>query len=398
MEPTLPPSPAVARTAPARPVQIYLDSAASAPVDPAVAAKMADVQGRFGANPSSVHKAGLRAAREVELARMRLAARLNCPPEALTFTGCATEANNLALKGVLWASPPDRRHLIVSAIEHPSVLGVARWLEQTGQARLTVLPVNADGRVTPEVLARALAPDTVLVSVMHANNEVGTIQPLAALGQLCRDHGVLLHTDACQSFLKVPIDLAALPVDLLSINAHKVHGPKGVGALYIRPGVTLTPMLHGGGHENGLRAGTLNVPGIAGFGEAVERFTAHELDRIAELRAHLLGRLARDLPQHRRNSPDADALCNIVNVDIPGHTGKTLFQALDRRGIRVSSSSACHSTKLTPSPVLLAMGLDAPTADRALRISLGRFNTVDEVDALMDALVDIVAHAAPVAP
>jgi cysteine desulfurase len=398
MEPSLPPPPAVGLAAPVRPAQIYLDSAASAPIDPAVTAKMVDVQGRFGANPASVHKAGLRAAREVELARMRIAARLGCPPETLTFTGCATEANNLALKGALWASPPDRRHLIVSAIEHPSVLGVARWLEQTGQARLTVLPVNAEGRVLPEVLDRALAPDTALVSVMHANNEVGTIQPLAALGQLCRERGVLLHTDACQSFLKVPIDLATMPVDLLSINAHKVHGPKGVGALYIRPGVTLTPLLHGGGHENGLRAGTLNVPGIAGFGQAVERFTADELARIVRLRVHLLGRLVRQLPQHRRNSPDTDALCNIVNVDIPGHNGKTLFQALDRRGIRVSSSSACHSTKLTPSPVLLAMGLDAPTADRALRISLGRLNTIDEVDALMDALVEIVAHAPPGVP
>ncbi len=384
-----------ARAGRARPTRIYLDNAASTPVDPDVAAYMLDIQLHHGANPSSVHRTGLRAAREVELARVRIAERLRCAPETLTFTGCATEANNTVLKGIIWASagrtagPPP--HIVVSAIEHPSILDVAAWLEQTGQARVTRVPVDREGRVTPDALAAALQDDTVLASVMHVNNEVGTVQPLADLGALCRDRGVLFHSDACQGFLKEDLDLSTLPVDLLTINAHKVHGPKGVGALYRRPGVRLTPLLHGGGHEEGRRSGTLNVAGIAGFGEAVVRYTAAEAARVRALRDDLLRRLAAHLPRLRVNSPTVGAVCNIVNVSAPGHSGKKIFMALDRRGVQVSSSSACHSTKLTPSHVLLAMGMDDRQADEALRISVGRFTRPEDLDALLDALKDVLA-------
>jgi cysteine desulfurase len=374
----------------AKPESVFLDCAASTPVGPAVSAKMRAVADGVGANPSSVHRSGLRAAGEVELARRRIASRLGCAAESLTFTGCATEANNLAIKGAIWAAPPDRRGLVVSSIEHPSVLEVARWLDQTGQATLTVLPVDRRGRVRPADLAAALRPNTALVSIMHANNEVGTLQPLAELGAMCREHGVLFHTDACQSFLKVDIDLSTLPVDLLSINAHKVHGPKGVGALYTRPGVTLTPLLHGGGHEQGLRSGTLNVGGIAGFGEAVERFGPDDVARIRGLRDGLLASLHQIAPTLVVQTPVDEAVCNIANISVPGHSGKSLFRALDRRGFRVSASSACHSTQLTPSHVLLAMGLDEAAADQALRVSLGRFTTGVQLSAFVEALGHIL--------
>lgn len=372
------------------PPQVFLDCAASSPIDPVVADRMRDVQQRLGANPSSVHKAGLRAAREVELARIRIAERLGVPPETLSFTGCATEANNWALKGALWATQAPTRHLVVSSIEHPSILETARWLEQTGQARVSWLPVDAQGRVRPADLAAALQPDTVLVSVMHVNNEVGTVQPIAELGRICRDRGVLFHTDACQGFLKVDLDLASLPVDLVSINAHKVHGPKGVGALYQRPGVQLAPLLHGGGHEQGQRSGTLNVAGISGFGEAVVRYTVDETARITALRDSLLTQLGAVLPQVVINSPTSGAVANILNLSLPGHSGKKVSTALDRMGIRVSASSACHSTRLTPSHVLLAMGFDDRQADQALRISLGRFTTEQDLRSLLSALGQIL--------
>lgn len=376
---------------PARPAGAYLDCAASTPVDDAVSDLMLDVQRTMGANPASVHKAGLRAAREVERARIRIAERVGCAPERITFTSCATEANNLALKGAIWSSARRGAHLVISSVEHPSVHEVATWLEATGQARVTRLPVDADGRVRVQDVEAALAPDTALVSVLHVNNEVGTIQPIAEIGALCRAHGVLFHTDACQSFLKVPIDLSALHVDVLTLNAHKVHGPKGVGAMYIREGVTLEPLLHGGGHERNQRSGTLNVAGIAGFGEAAARWPDAEQDRVTALRGALLDALRALHPALRLNSPAEGCVPNIVNVSFPGRSGKWLFQQLDRRGVQVSASSACHSTKLTPSHVLLAMGHTPESADEALRISLGRFTTQADVDALVAALRVILA-------
>ena len=373
---------------------VYLDCAASTPTDPAVTAMMMDVQGRVCANSASVHRPGLRAAREVERARIRIAERLGCAPDRITFMSCATEANNFALKGAIWSPSRRGRHLVISAVEHPSVHEVASWLQSTGQATVTWVPVDKEGRVAPADVAGAIQPDTALVSVMHVNNEVGTIQPIAEIGALCRSRGVLFHTDACQSFLKVPIDLGALQVDLLTLNAHKVHGPKGVGAIYIRDGVTLAPLLHGGGHEQNVRSGTLNVAGIAGFGEAVVRYGLDESDRIGALRDGLVREILRRFDGARINSPATGAVCNIVNLAFPGHSGKQLFMDLDRSGVQVSASSACHSTKLTPSHVLLAMGFDDLAADEALRVSLGRFTTQTELDALLGSLA-VLLRAAP---
>jgi cysteine desulfurase len=231
---------------------------------------------------------------------------------------------------------------------------------------------------------------------MHANNEVGTIQDLPALVNLAHSAGARFHTDACQSFCKIPLNVATLPVDLVTINAHKVHGPKGVGALYVRPGLALAPLMHGGGHEDGRRSGTLNVPGIAGFGAAVAAFGTDDGARMAELTRHLLARLRRHHPDLRVHGEGPAGAGNILNIAKPGRSGKVLFMELDRRGVSVSSSSACHSTKLTPSHVLLAMGFDDTEADEGLRISIGRFTTQAQIDVFSEALLDILR--APAGP
>ena len=370
--------------------RVFLDCAASAPLDPAVAETVVQVARQRSANPSSVHRPGLRAMREVELARMRVAGRLGGDPDALVFTSGGTEANNLAIKGAVWAAPRDRKHVLVSSIEHPCVLEAADWLQHTGQAEVERIPVDRLGRVLPATLERMLRPDTLIVSVMHANNEVGTVQDLVSLGELSHRVGALFHTDACQSFCKVPLDVGSMPVDLVTINAHKVHGPKGVGALYVRPGVAIAPLQHGGGHEGGLRSGTLNVPGIAGFGAAVEAFAAEDGPRMTAMMVQLVEEVRGQHPNLRVNGMGPTGVGNILNISIPGRSGKVLFMSLDRVGIAVSSSSACHSTKLTPSHVLLAMGYTETEADEGLRVSCGRFTTTDEVTLFRDALFELL--------
>ncbi len=372
---------------------IYLDAAASTVMDTSVVARVQQVSADLNANPSSVHSGGVGASMVIEEARQAIARRLGCEPDELVFTSCATESNNLALKGLVLADPRPSRHLVVSAIEHPSVLDTARWLEERGLAELTVLPVDREARVDPEEVARSLRPETVLVSVMHANNEVGSIQPLEAIAEVCHAAGVLLHVDACQGFLKAPLDVAGWGLDLVTLSSHKVHGPKGVGALAIRRGLTVTPLLHGGGHESGLRSGTLNAPGIAGFAEAVSRYTPEDIARMSSLRSGLLDWLQERVPGLRVNGPTHGSLCSILNVSIPGWTGKDLAKALDRRGLLVSASSACHATRLTPSHVLLAMGCSRDEADEALRISLGRFTTEAHLVALRQALTEILGDS-----
>jgi cysteine desulfurase len=368
----------------------YLDAAATTCLDPAAAARMAKTERKYDANPASVHSAGIGAAMAIERARMQVAGRLNCPPECLIFTSCATESNNMALKGAVFSADPQDRHLIISPIEHPSVRATARWMRDAGLVELTELPVDSMGRVSPQEVARAIRPGTVLVSVMHANNEVGTVQPLQEIAQVCHDMGTLLHVDACQGFLKAPLDVAGWGLDLVTLSSHKVHGPKGVGALVIGDGITLTPLLHGGDHELGKRSGTLNAPGIAGFAEAAVQYTPSEVARITELRDGLLGWLRENVAGLTVHGPGEQGICSILNVGIPGWSGKELAKALDRNGVLVSASSACHSTLLTPSHVLIAMGFTEAQADSALRISLGRFTTDAELQGFRRALLSIL--------
>ena len=374
--------------------RIYLDCAASAPMDPGVAEVMAHVHTHQGANPSSIHSAGVDAMKQVELARMCIAVALGGGPEELIFTGSATEANNHAIKGVVWAAEGDKKHVIVSSVEHPSVLEVARWLASSGQIELTVLPVDPTGLVQAAEVARALRPHTVLVSVMHVNNETGAAQPIEAIARICAEHGTVFHVDATQGFMKLPLHARRQGIDLITVNAHKIHGPKGVGALLCRKGTALAPILHGGGHEMGHRSGTLNVAGIVGFGEAVARYEKTEQTRLATLRSRLIAGLEEFCPNLRIHGPRVGGSGTILNLGIPGYQGKWLATQLDRHGFMVSASSACHATKLTPSHVMIAMGLTEAEADEALRVSFGRFTQTQHIDQLLDALSTLLTERA----
>jgi cysteine desulfurase len=356
--------------------EIYLDYAATSPVDPAVAAAMLEcLQHEFG-NPSSQHAAGRRARRLVEAARAAIAARVGATPDRLLFTSGATEANNLALQGVLRRRHHAPRHLVTSRIEHKSVLDTARALETEGVA-VTYVDAEPDGVVDPQRVAAALRADTALVSIMHVNNETGVIQDVEAIGAVCRERGVPLHVDAAQSVGKLPLELAAAPIDLCSLTAHKVCGPKGVGALYVAPGVVLSAQLHGGEQERGLRPGTLATHQIVGMGRAYELADPHiEAPRLAGLRDRLRQEL-RAIPGVRENGATERRAAHVLNVTFPGVDGESLRFAL--RGVAVSAGSACAADSPEASHVLTGMGLSDTLAGSSLRFSVGRFTTEAEV-------------------
>ncbi|HSD19684.1 MAG TPA: aminotransferase class V-fold PLP-dependent enzyme [Anaeromyxobacter sp.] len=377
--------------APLRP--IYLDHAATTPVAPEVSEAMAPfLAGAFG-NPSSVHARGAEARAAVDDARRKVARALECTARRIVFTGSGSEADNLAVKGAAWAGRARGRHVVTTAIEHPAVLEACRALATHGFA-LTVVPVERDGRVSAERVLAALRDDTILVSVMLVNNEVGTTQPVAALAQAVHARGALLHTDAVQALGKLPLDVTALGIDLLTVSAHKIHGPKGVGALYVRAGVALEPLVHGGGQEHGLRAGTENVAGIAGFGRAcelaVQRLAAGEMARLAALRDRLEEGLLALVPDARRNG-DGARIATTLDLTLPGIRGESLVLALGRRGVHLSSGSACHSGDPEPSRTLLAMGRTPEEAHCSVRFSLGAGQTEADVDEALSRIGETLA-------
>jgi cysteine desulfurase len=356
--------------------EIYLDYAATAPVDPAVSAAMADCLAREFGNPSSLHAAGRRARQLVEGARAAVGARVGALPERLVFTSGATESNNLALQGVLRRSRGRRVHLVTSRIEHKSVLDVAHVLEHDGVA-VTYVDATADGYVEPERVLEAITPDTQLVSIMQVNNETGVIQDVAAIGAGCRERGVLLHVDAAQSAGKLPLTLADAPIDLCSLTAHKLCGPKGIGALYLAPRVTLVPQLHGGEQERSLRAGTLPTHQIVGMGKAYELADpAREAPRLAALRDRLWQALAA-IEGARQNGDPGRRAAHILNVTFPGVEGESLRFAL--RDLAVSAGSACAADSPEASHVLTGMGRSDVLAGSSLRFSVGRFTVQDEI-------------------
>ena len=370
---------------------IYLDYAATTPVDPRVVAILNQHLGRHGifGNPSSnTHTLGATAAKAVETARAHVAALLNADPREIIWTSGATEANNLALLGVLRADARKGRHLITSQTEHKAVLDVCRRLEREGYA-VTYLAPASDGLIAPEQVEAALRPDTVLASLMHVNNETGVVQDLAAISAITRSRGVLLHVDAAQGAGKLPLDLQALPVDLVSLSAHKLYGPKGVGALYVRQRpnrVRLEPLLYGGGQERGLRAGTLPTHQIAAMGEAFRlagENMAVEQARIRDLRDRLWQGLAA-LGRVELNGHSEQNVAGILNVSFAGIAAEALLAA--RPEIAVATGSACTSAGHEPSHVLRAMGRDEFQARGAVRFSLGRFTTVEEIDHVVVAV------------
>jgi len=381
-------------------VLTYLDNAATTPLDPAAADAMQPFLHLTFGNPSSLHRAGREARAAVDDARACVAALVGAEPPEIVFTASGTEADNLALVGAFEADL-HRRHFVASAIEHPAVLETLKHLERRGAAVTLVTP-RPDGILAVEDVERALRPDTRLVTVMTANNVVGTLQPVAEIGRLCRDRSILFHTDAVQAAGKVPIDVRATAIDLLSLSAHKLHGPKGVGALFVRAGVKIAPLVHGGGQERGLRSATENVAGLVGFGAAAALADAErpaEAARLVRLRDRLLAGVTSALPNVRLLGHPFRRLPGHLCLTLGGQEGETikLLLALDERGIAVSTGSACSASHASePSHVLVAMGLDPIRARGSLRITLGRFNTDADVDRFLAVFPDAVAGLRPV--
>ena len=374
-------------------MRIYFDHNATTPVDPAVAETITRVMtGEFG-NASSVHHFGQRAKAILDEARSAVAALIAAEPSEIVFTSGGTESDNFALRGVAEAlEPTGKRHLIASSIEHEAVLVTLRALARRGW-RTTLLPVNQTGIVDPQTLRSAMTDDTVVVSIMHANNEIGTIQPVAELARIAHDRGALFHTDAVQSVGKVPVDVGALDVDFLSLSAHKFNGPKGVGALWIKRGSRVTSILTGGKHERNRRAGTENVPGIAGLGTAAQmakpKLTG-EAARLGALRNRLEEAILATVPGTAINGSREPRVPNTTNISFEAVEAESLLIALDLEGVAVSTGSACSSGTLEPSHVLRAMGLPSPRTQNSIRLSLGAGNTEAEVDFVVSKLPAIV--------
>ena len=379
----------------------YLDYAATTPLLPEVRETMLDVFERDFGNPSSVHALGRRARQIVEDARDRVAGAIGASPAEVVFTGGGTEAANLALKGAAEKLRGNGSHIIVSAFEHHCVLDSADWLEKKG-FEVTRLQVEPDGLVDPETLVKAVRSSTILVSVMAVNNEIGTIQDLSALTSATKDKNknALFHTDAVQALGKIPVDVHAWGVDLASFAAHKLGGPKGTGALFVRAHTPVEPVIHGGGQERGLRSGTLNVAGIAGFGVAAEIAAKEVYERsehLTDLRARLLEGIENNIDGVTVHGSLDRRVPGVLNVGIKGADGETLLLLLDGAGIACSSGSACQSGALDPSHVLLSLGVLRDVAEGSLRFSLGRDSNEEDVDAVIEALPEIVERARKVA-
>ncbi|WP_129669433.1 cysteine desulfurase family protein [Phytoactinopolyspora endophytica] len=377
---------------------IYLDYNATTPIDPDVTEAMQPYLGRWFGNPSSSHAYADQPRRALAEARAQVADLIGATSAEVVFTGSGSEADQLAIRGAVLASGRPRPHLVTQVTEHPAVLETCRALERLHGARVTYVPVDSDGLVDPGTLAAALETDTVLVSVMAANNETGAIQPIAELARITRDNGALFHCDAAQAAGKIPLAVAELEVDMMTIVGHKMYAPKGVAALYVRPGVTLEPLLYGGGQEGGLRAGTENVAlgvalGVAAQ-RAVEELAAGSHGHTQHLRDRLHQRLSDALPGRvLLNGPNDQRLPNTLNISIDGTQSHALLDAVPR--IAASTGSACHSGRHRPSPVLSAMGMSAERSLAALRLSLGRWTTPGDIDLAADLLVAAARRDTP---
>ena len=380
--------------------QIYLDYAATTPAHPEVVEAMLPYFTEVFGNPSSIYSCGQEAKGAVEEARVKVAALIGAGDEEIVFTGGGTEADNFALQGVAFASQARGNHLITTSIEHHAVIETGKSLEKRGFL-VTCLPVDECGLVDPDDVRRAITDKTVLISVMQANNEIGTIEPIAEISQIAREAGVCFHTDAVQTAGHIPLDVNELGVDLLSISAHKLYGPKGVGALYIRKGTKLARFIHGGEQESGRRASTENVPGIVGFGRAAElagQGMDGEASRLTHLRDRLIKGILEGIEHSRLNGHPAKRLPNNVNVSIDFIEGESMCLNLDLEGICASTGSACSSSSLQPSHVLLALGLPPEQAHGSLRFTLGKWTDEEDIDRVLEVLPRVVAKLRAMSP
>ena len=381
-------------------MKVYLDHNATTPMDRRVLDEMMPcLQEEFG-NASSIHQWGRKAKRALDESRAKIASLLGADKDSIVFTGGGTEADNFAVKGVAWANQEKGKHIISSAVEHHAVLHVCEWLHKQG-FEISFLPVDGRGRIDPEDLRKAIRPDTILITLMHANNETGTIFPLKEFGQIARERKVYFHTDAIQSFCKIPLNVEEDRVDLLSLSAHKIYGPKGVGALYIRKGTKIVPLLHGGSQERKRRPGTENVAGAVGFARAAELLHAdmqQEARRLASLRDQLQNGLTEKIPHVQLNGDPENRLPGTLNMSFEFVEGESLILRLDMEGIAVSSGSACTSGSLEPSHVLLAMGIPHEVCHGSLRFSLGRGTTKEQIDYVVEALPRIVEGLRAMSP
>ncbi len=379
---------------------IYFDHNATTPVNPIVFKAMEPFYKEEFGNASSLHGKGRPARHAVDNARHILASFLGASDEDILFTSGGTESDNIAIKGVCWANQDKGNHIITSLIEHSAVLSTCKFMEKNGY-KVTYLPVDKFGMVSTEDLKKAITDKTVLISIMHANNETGTIQPIKELAKIAKEKKILFHTDAVQSFGKLDIDVDNIGVDLLSVSAHKIYGPKGVGALYLRKGVKIIPLSHGGHHERNLRAGTENVPGIVGFGKAVELASGDRKEKnrhLSALRDRLHNGLTKAIADVYLNGHPTERLPNTANLSFKYIEGESIMLNLDFKGICVSTGSACTSGTLEPSYVLTAMGVEAANAQGSIRFSLGEENTVEEVEYCISVLPEIITRLRAMSP
>lgn len=377
-------------------MKVYFDHGSTTPVDSTVVDAMLPYFTKEFGNASSLHQFGRQAKDALEASRQAIAKEINAKPEEIIFTSGGSEADNLAIKGLAYRLGGKTCHIITSKIEHPAVLNTCKQLEDEG-FKVTYLDVDPEGFIDIEQLKTAIGKKTILISVMHANNEIGTIEDIKAIGQIASDNKVAFHTDAVQSFTKVPIDVEDMNLTLASFSAHKIHGPKGVGALYVRRGTKLKKLAEGGHHEHDMRAGTENIAGIVGFAKAVEIASKDHVAHMTKLRDKLINRLLK-IPDTRLNGPRKNRLCNNANIAFNYVEGESMLLRLDMKGIAVSTGSACSSQSLEPSHVLTAIGLKPEIAHGCIRFTLGYENTMDEVDYTIDAAREVVEQLRAMSP
>lgn len=358
--------------------EIYFDNAATTKVDEKVIKAMLPYFNKKYGNASSFHIKGREAKNALNKSKKIIAKKINAKPSEIIFTSSGTESNNLTLKGLFFSNYPEKNHIITTKIEHDCILNSCKWLEKQG-AKITYLNIDKEGFIDYKQLEKEITKKTILVSIIHANNEIGTIQNLEKIGKICKEKNVLFHTDACQSFTKTPIDVKKQNLDLVTLNSHKIHGPKGVGALYIKENIKITPLNHGGGHEKNIRSGTENISGIVGFAKATEIATSKDIKKMTKLQQKMIERLLK-IPNVKLNGPKEKRLCNNINVSFNNIEGESIGAYLETFNIYISTGSACASNSLKTSHVLLATNLTPTQANSSIRISISKYTTEKEIE------------------